>query len=62
VVVAAPPERLDELTARAGGVPVLRLGRVEGDSLAVAAPAATLSVPVEDLKIAYEQAIPDLLT
>jgi len=43
-------------------VPVLRLGEVRGDALVIAAGAATLSLSVQDLKTAHEQAIPDLLT
>jgi phosphoribosylformylglycinamidine synthase len=62
VIVAGPPETIDELAARAGEVPVHRLGQTGGDALVIAAGAATLSLPVEDLRQAHEQAIPDLLT
>jgi phosphoribosylformylglycinamidine synthase len=61
-VVSGAPEALDELAAGAGGVPVVRLGEVGGDRLELAASTATLSLPVEALKSAYEQAIPDLLS
>jgi hypothetical protein len=43
-------------------VSVYKLGETAGDALVIAAGAATLSLPIEDLKTAHEQAIPDLLT
>jgi phosphoribosylformylglycinamidine synthase subunit PurL len=55
VVVSGPPEGIDAL----GGV---TLGEVGGDSLELAAGDATLAVPVDDLRIAYESAIPDRLS
>jgi phosphoribosylformylglycinamidine synthase len=62
VVVSGSVAAIDELASEAGEVPVVKLGETGGDGLVIAAGAATLSVPVEDLKMAYEQAIPDLLT
>jgi phosphoribosylformylglycinamidine synthase II len=61
-VVSGPPEAIDALAAEAGSMPVVRLGRVGGRCLEIAGSAATLSVTVEDLRTAYEQAIPDLLS
>ncbi|MEA2397634.1 MAG: phosphoribosylformylglycinamidine synthase subunit PurL, partial [Thermoleophilaceae bacterium] len=62
VIVSASEEALEQLSSRAGDVPVVRLGQVEGDALVIAASAARLSLPVEDLKNAHQQGIPDLLT
>jgi phosphoribosylformylglycinamidine synthase subunit PurL len=61
-VVSGTPEALGELAAEAGDVPFVRLGQVGGNRLDMAASAATLSLPIEALGSAYEQAIPDLLT
>ena len=61
-VVSAPTEALAELAAEAGSVPVVTIGEVGGDLLELTASAARLSLPVEALRSAYEQAIPDLLT
>jgi phosphoribosylformylglycinamidine synthase II len=61
-VVSGPPEAIDALAAEAGSMPVVRLGRVGGRCLEIAGSAATLSVTVEDLRTAYERAIPDLLS
>jgi len=62
VVVSGPAEGIAKLGEIAAEVPVLRLGDVRGDALVIAAGAATLSLSVQDLKTAHEQAIPDLLT
>jgi phosphoribosylformylglycinamidine synthase len=64
VIVSGTAEALAQLAAEAeaGDVPLHRVGETGGDALVIAAGAATLSLPVEDLKMAYEQAIPDLLT
>jgi len=62
VIVSGAPESLQRLAAEAGDVPVLSLGEVGGDALVMAAGAARLSIPVEDLKTAHSQGIPDLLT
>ena len=62
VLVSGPADAIAELTAGAGDVPVHKLGETGGDALVISAGAATLSLPIEDLKTAHEQAIPDLLT
>jgi phosphoribosylformylglycinamidine synthase len=61
-VVSGAPDALAELAAEAGDVPFVTLGEVGGNRLELAASAARLSLPVEALESAYEQAIPDLLT
>ena len=61
-VVSAPPEALAELVGEADRVPLVTIGEVGGDRLELTASAATLRVPVEALRSAYEQAIPVLLT
>jgi phosphoribosylformylglycinamidine synthase len=61
-VVSGTPEALDELAAEAREVPFVRVGEVGGDRLDLTASAARLSLPIEALKSAYEQALPDLLT
>ena len=60
-VVSGTPEDLDELAAEAGAVPFVKLGRTGGDRLNLTGSAARLSLPIEALRSAYEQAIPDLL-
>jgi phosphoribosylformylglycinamidine synthase len=58
VIVSGPPDaiaRVQEMAAEHG---FLRLGEVGGDRLVVAAPAASLSVPVVDLATAFETGIP----
>jgi phosphoribosylformylglycinamidine synthase len=62
VVVSGPAEDIAKLAEVAAEVQVLRLGETGGDALVITAGAATLSLPVQDLKTAHEQAIPDLLT
>ena len=61
-VVSGPPEALAELAAEAPEVPLVRLGEVGGEVLNLAGSTARLSLPVEALGSAYEQAIPDLLS
>ena len=62
ILVSGPPEAIDELAAQAGDVPVFKLGRTGGDALVISAGAATLTLSIEDLKTAHQQAIPDLMT
>jgi phosphoribosylformylglycinamidine synthase len=62
VLVSGPAAGIEEIRAVAGDVPVVKLGETGGDALVIAAGAATLQLPIEDLKTAHEQAIPDLLT
>jgi phosphoribosylformylglycinamidine synthase len=62
VLVSGPAEAIGRIEQDAGQVPVKRIGTVGGDALVIAASGARLSLPVEDLKTAYEQGIPDLLT
>ncbi|MFL5782113.1 MAG: phosphoribosylformylglycinamidine synthase subunit PurL [Thermoleophilaceae bacterium] len=62
VLVSGPAAAIEAIRADAGHVPVLKLGETGGDGLVIAAGAATLQLSIEDLKTAYEQAIPDLLT
>jgi phosphoribosylformylglycinamidine synthase II len=60
-VVSGPPNALEELAAEAGATPFVRLGEVGGDRLELTASAARLTVPVEALRTAHEQALPRLL-
>ena len=61
VVVSGPADGIAQLTGIGGEGSVLKLGETGGNALVITAGAATLTLPVEDLKTAYEQAIPDLL-
>jgi hypothetical protein len=61
-VVSGAPEDIAELHKEAANVPFVSIGEVGGNRLDLTASAARLSLPVEALRSAYEQAIPDLLT
>jgi phosphoribosylformylglycinamidine synthase len=61
-VVSGAPETLDALAAEATDVPFVRLGTVGGEVLKLAGSDARLSLPVEALRSAYEQALPELLS
>ena len=62
VVVSGPSEAIAELVEAAGSVPVEPLGTVGGHVLELTAGAASLSVPVEELRAAYEGGLPDRLS
>jgi phosphoribosylformylglycinamidine synthase len=62
VVVSGPPDAMAKLARAAGAVPVRTLGTVGGDVLDMRTPAATLTVAVEELRVARERALPDLLS
>ena len=61
-VVSGTPEALEELAAEARAVPFVSLGTVGGNRLELAGSDARLSLPVEALRSAYEQALPELLS
>ncbi|MFI6575662.1 phosphoribosylformylglycinamidine synthase subunit PurL [Nocardiopsis sp. NPDC050513] len=62
-VVAVAPEHADALRALAAehGVPVAQIGAVGGDSLAVSHPGGSVEVPLDELRTAYESALPALM-
>jgi phosphoribosylformylglycinamidine synthase len=60
-VVSGSPEAIAALAAEVGSTPFVKLGIVGGDRLELTASAATLTVPVEALQTAHEQALPRLL-
>jgi phosphoribosylformylglycinamidine synthase subunit PurL len=62
VVVSGPPQAIADLGTRAGEVGFALLGQVGGKSLEMKVSVATLAVPVEELRTAWERAIPDLLS
>jgi len=53
---------LASLRELAGDVRVERLGVVGGAALEIGTPAGSLSVPVEELRAAYEGGLPDRLS
>jgi phosphoribosylformylglycinamidine synthase len=55
VLVCVPAERVDDVTSRAGGVPVTDLGSVGGDRLVVE---GLVDVPVGDVVTAYRDTLP----
>jgi phosphoribosylformylglycinamidine (FGAM) synthase-like enzyme len=60
-VVSGPADSLAELAAEAGQTSLVLLGTVGGDRLELTASAASLTLPVEALRTAHEQALPRLL-
>jgi phosphoribosylformylglycinamidine synthase subunit PurL len=58
VVVSGTLEAIEGLAENAGADWLIRLGEVGGDALELTAGIATLSLPVEEAKSAYEQALP----
>src|SRR4051794_21074056 len=62
VLVSGAPEAIADLGERAGEVGFAMIGHVGGNRLEVAAGAARLELAVVDLRTAWEQAIPDLLS
>jgi hypothetical protein len=58
-VTCAPDgrERLDEICRR-HGVPVVELGRLGGERIAVRAGSHAVDVPLDDARAAYENALP----
>jgi phosphoribosylformylglycinamidine synthase len=62
VVVSGPPDAIEQLAGDAETVPVLRIGTVGGDALDLRVPGASLKVAVEELRVARERALPDLLS
>jgi phosphoribosylformylglycinamidine synthase len=60
-IVSGAPEALRELASETGETPFAMLGEVGGDRLELTASTATLTLPVESLRTAHEQALPRLL-
>jgi phosphoribosylformylglycinamidine synthase len=60
-VVSVPPEAVPRVEEMAGSAGVVRLGEVGGDRLVAAATAASLEVPVSDLRDAHESGVADRL-
>jgi phosphoribosylformylglycinamidine synthase subunit PurL len=58
VVVSGPLETIEGLAERAGADGLIRLGEVGGEVLELTAGVATLSLPVEEAKTAYERGLP----
>jgi hypothetical protein len=58
VVVSGPLEAIEGLAENAGADWLIMLGEVGGEALELTAGVATLSLPVEEAKTAYEQALP----
>ena len=63
VVVSCGPDDVAgiEAAAREAGVPITRLGAVQGDTLDVRMGAAATRVPVAELRVAYEGGLPEAL-
>jgi len=59
VLVSGPLETIEGLASEAAGESLILLGEVGGDSLALTAGVATLNVPVEEARAAYEGGLPD---
>jgi phosphoribosylformylglycinamidine (FGAM) synthase-like enzyme len=60
-VVSVPDAGVAEIERAAGDVGVVRLGEIAGNRLVVAATGASLDVPVDDLRVAYESGVADRL-
>lgn len=62
-VVAVPPDRLASFRALAAerAVPVTELGAVGGDGLSVTHPQGSVQIPLDELRRAYESALPALM-
>jgi len=58
VVVSGSLEAMEGLAENSGADWLIRLGEVGGEALELTAGVATLSLPVEEAKTAYEQALP----
>jgi hypothetical protein len=59
VLVSGTLEAIEGLAEQAGADGLIRLGEVGGDALELTGGVATLSVPVEEAKTAYQQGLPD---
>jgi phosphoribosylformylglycinamidine synthase len=60
-VVSVPPEGVEQVRRAADAVGVVELGRVGGNRLVAAAIAASLDLPVSELRDAYETGVADRL-
>ena len=60
-IVSVAPENLKKVLEIAGSIGAIRLGEVGGDRVVASATAATLDVPVSDLRDAYETGVADRL-
>jgi phosphoribosylformylglycinamidine synthase len=60
-VVSVAPENVEKVLEIADGVGAIKLGEVAGNRLVASATAATLDVPVSDLRDAYETGVADRL-
>jgi hypothetical protein len=59
VIISGPLETIEGLAREATSETLILLGEVAGDSLELTAGVATLSVPVEEARTAYERGLPD---
>jgi phosphoribosylformylglycinamidine synthase subunit PurL len=59
VLISAPVDTIQGLAEEAGADGLLRLGEVGGDSIKLTAGIATLSIPVEEARAAYQRGLPD---
>ena len=59
VLVSGTLEAIEGLAEQAGADGLIRLGEVGGDALELTAGVATLSLPVEEARTAYERGLPD---
>jgi phosphoribosylformylglycinamidine (FGAM) synthase-like enzyme len=59
VLVSGTLEAIEGLAEQAGADGLIRLGEVGGDALELTAGIASLSLPVEEAKTAYERGLPD---
>ncbi len=62
VIVSGSLEAIEGLAEQAGADGLIRLGEVGGEALELTAGVATLSVPVEEARAAYESGLPGLFS